>query len=188
MATRRPQGTVAGTRTDVQGGTGRVAVPRQGPAPRSGGGSITVPRGRTDTYYTRRQRGYTYYPRSSYYYPYSIGFGPAGRGYYYFDGYYDSYVWHPRTVVRYHSYGSYGYPTGELRLRVRPRDAQVFVDGYYAGVVDDFDGTFQGLRLEEGPYLIEIVLPGYEPLAFDVRILPGEKITYRGELLRERAY
>ena len=31
-------------------------------------------------------------------------------------------------------------PTGGLRLRVEPKDAQVFVDGYYAGVVDEFDG------------------------------------------------
>jgi hypothetical protein len=56
------------------------------------------------------------------------------------------------------------------------------VDGYYAGVVDDFDGVFQALRLEEGPYRIEIVAPGYEPIDFDVRIQPGRKITYRGDL------
>ena len=99
--------------------------------------------------------------------------------------FYGSYVWHPRTVLRYSNYGTYGYPTGQLRLKVRPRDAQVFVDGYYAGVVDDFDGVFQSLRLEEGPYSIEIVLPGYEPLAFDVQIIPGEKITYQGELFPE---
>jgi hypothetical protein len=88
-------------------------------------------------------------------------------------------------VIRYSNQGSYGYPTGELRLQVRPRDAQVFVDGYYAGTVDDFDGIFQSLRLEDGDYRIEIVLPGYEALDFDVRIYPGEKVTYRGELIPE---
>ena len=64
------------------------------------------------------------------------------------------------TVVRYDNYGSYygtyGYPTGELRIQVRPRDAQVFIDGSYAGTVDDFDGTFQSLRLEEGEYQVEL--------------------------------
>jgi hypothetical protein len=69
---------------------------------------------------------------------------------------------------------------------VRPRDAQVFIDGSYAGTVDDFDGTFQSLRLEEGEYKVEIVLPGYEPLDFDVRIIPGEKVTYRGDLIPEQ--
>ena len=44
---------------------------------------------------------------------------------------------------------------------------------------------FQSLRLEEGTYEVEIVLPGYEPLAFEVRIFPGEKVTYRGDLLTE---
>ena len=75
---------------------------------------------------------------------------------------------------------------GELRLRVQPRDAEVYVDGYYAGIVDDFDGVTQGLRLEEGSYRIEIVAPGYAPLEFDVRIQPGRKIDYRGDLLPDR--
>ena len=88
-------------------------------------------------------------------------------------------------MYRNDSYGSYGYPIGELRLKVHPRDAQVFIDGYYAGRVDDFDGVFQSLRLEEGEYQVEIVSPGYQPLAFDVRIFPGEKTSYEGDLLPE---
>jgi hypothetical protein len=80
----------------------------------------------------------------------------------------------------------YGYAVGYLRLRVSPRHAQVFVDGYYAGVVDDYDGIVQSMTLEDGPYHIEIVAPGFAPLEFDVRILPGQKITYRGDLLPQR--
>ena len=67
-----------------------------------------------------------------------------------------------------------------------PRDAEVYVDGYYAGRVDDFDGLFQSLTLEEGSYRIEIVAPGFAPLNVDVRIYPGRKVTYRGDLLRGR--
>jgi len=100
--------------------------------------------------------------------------------------FYDSYVFYPRTIVRYNDYGRYGYPTGELRLDVEPRDAQVYIDGAYAGLVDDFDGIFQGLRLEVGDYQVEVVSPGFEPLVFNVRIPPGEKVTYRGDLLPER--
>jgi hypothetical protein len=52
--------------------------------------------------------------------------------------------------------------------------------------VDDFDGIFQSLELEEGTYRIEIVAPGFAPLQFDVRIYAGRKITYRGDLARGR--
>ena len=67
-------------------------------------------------------------------------------------------------------------------MKVKPRFGEVLVDGYYAGVVNDYDGIFQRLRLEEGPHRIEIREPGFEPLAFDVLILPGETITYEGYL------
>ena len=33
-----------------------------------------------------------------------------------------------------------------MRLQVKPLDTMVFVDGYFAGIVDDFDGTFQRLH------------------------------------------
>lgn len=135
-----------------------------------------------------------YYPRGRY--PY--GYGSFGLGYFY----YNPYGWSPGVSVSYNSggyygpgyYGGYypgyvapayngGYAVGELRLRVEPRHAEVYVDGYYAGQVDDYDGIAQSLKLEEGPYKIEIVAPGFEPLEFDVRILPGQKINYRGALL-----
>ena len=74
------------------------------------------------------------------------------------------------------------YYTGSLRLKVKPRFGEVFVDGYYVGLVNDYDGIFQRLRLEEGPHHIEVVEPGYVPLEFDVMILPGETITYEGSL------
>ena len=51
------------------------------------------------------------------------------------------------------------------------------MDGYYAGAVDDFDGTFQKLKLEPGPHRIEIRLEGYETLSFEVRILPDKTLT-----------
>ena len=58
----------------------------------------------------------------------------------------------------------------------------MFVDGYYAGIVDDFDGAFQSLDLESRGYRIEIRAPGYETLGFDVHVQPGRKTTYRGTL------
>ena len=67
---------------------------------------------------------------------------------------------------------------------MRPRFAQVFVDGYFVGVVNEFDGVFQRLRLEEGPHQVEVVHPGFETLELDVLIVPGEKVTFEGDLIR----
>jgi hypothetical protein len=77
-----------------------------------------------------------------------------------------------------------GHPYGGLRIIGMPRDAQVFADGYFVGIVNDFDGVFQHLNLEAGPHQIEIQLPGgYEPpVAFDVMVRPGETITYRANV------
>ena len=93
-------------------------------------------------------------------------------------------------------YSTYGYPAypyapgygyysaipgrayGALRIVEAPPDAQVFVDGYYAGVVDDYDGVFQHLNLEVGPHHIEIQAAGYPPVTFDVRIEPGRTVTF----------
>lgn len=80
-------------------------------------------------------------------------------------------------------YGVPGYvPYGGLRLDVTPRHAAVLVDGYYAGVIDDFDGRFERAPLAAGPHRIDIEAPGYETLAFDVNVLPGQTIRYRGDL------
>jgi len=71
---------------------------------------------------------------------------------------------------------------GGLRITDAPHEAQVFADGYYVGIVDDFDGVFQHLNLEVGPHRIEVRLPGYDDaIAFDVVIQPGRTITYRAD-------
>jgi hypothetical protein len=79
----------------------------------------------------------------------------------------------------------YAYDFGGVRLRIRPREAQVFIDGYYAGRVDDFDGTFQSLKLEAGGHKIEVRMPGFEDLELDVHVQPGRTITLE-EFLRPR--
>jgi PEGA domain len=75
-------------------------------------------------------------------------------------------------------------PTGGLRLKVEPKEAQVYVDGYYAGLVDDFNGHFQHLDMTAGPHHVEIRAPGYEPLAFDMTIQAHHTTEYRGALSR----
>jgi hypothetical protein len=135
--------------------------------------------------------GYPYYPYYYPYYPYSsfyfgVGFSTWGYwpayGYGGYGGYPYAYGGYP---YGYPYGGGYGYAgnTGRVRLEVQPRDAEVFIDGYFAGLVDDFDGRMQGLELESGGYSVEIRKPGWETLTFDVRVTPGRTTRYKSELI-----
>jgi hypothetical protein len=106
----------------------------------------------------------------------------------YYDPWWGGYNWgYPGYGYGYGA-GGYapgpGYETGAVRLKIKPREAQVFVDGYYAGVVDEFDGAFQRLRLEEGPHTIQVRLDDHEPLEFKVYVVYDRTTTLRGELQR----
>jgi hypothetical protein len=73
-------------------------------------------------------------------------------------------------------------PKGSLLLYVQPARAQVLVDGYYAGTVDDFDGNPGALVLDTGAHIIELDDPSYQSVRFDVRIDANQSIVYRREL------
>jgi hypothetical protein len=77
-----------------------------------------------------------------------------------------------------------GAPVGGLQLDIDPRRAQVFVDGTYAGVVEEFSGYYHHLELSAGPHDISVVASGYEPLSFHVIISPGATMTQRASLSR----
>lgn len=183
----RPQGDNPRTGTAVP----RRAAPPPPPPPSGDSGAVSRSRSRRRTVIVQPPAvyGYPYGPYYSRYRPYGssypYGYGSFGLGLLY----YDPYRWHPGASAAY-PYG-YGYQRpfstfdiGELRLDVSPRHAHVYVDGYFAGVVDDFDGAFQAIKLAPGAYRIELVAPGYETLTFDVRVTPAQKIRYRGELSR----
>jgi hypothetical protein len=131
---------------------------------------------------------YGYYSRyANYWYP---GYG-FGLGYFYdpFMYGYGGYGMAGYGASPYYgggggSYRSRGYDTGSLRLKVAPRDAKVYVDGYFVGVVDSFDGAFQKLAVESGTHRVEIRADGFEPAQFEIMVTPGETITYKGELKR----
>lgn len=103
-----------------------------------------------------------------------------GSGYRYGSPYSGRVYGYRRSVPTYGDYVAYG----DLRLKVSPRHASVYVDGYYAGVVDDFDGFFQRLTLEVGPHEIEVEAPGYGSQVFDVYVDPERTIDLHADLLR----
>lgn len=161
------------------GGSTAQAVPRSR-APRDGWGGSNNWRPSVARRYYGAPAGFGYYvydPWSWYGWGWPAYGAYAGWGY---AGYYGNYGGYYGG-----GYGGYarGYGwSGGVRIKVDRRDAEVYVDGYYAGTVDDFDGMFQELRLEDGGYRIEIRAPGFETLVFDVRVQPGRTITYRGHL------
>jgi hypothetical protein len=75
-----------------------------------------------------------------------------------------------------------GVAPGGVQLDVQPWRAQVYVDGAYVGLVDDFKGYYRHLEISAGPHVIVIVMPGYEPLIVDTLVSPGQVTTYRGTL------
>jgi hypothetical protein len=140
-----------------------------------------VRRGRSGRYggaVTYRSHYYRpYFYRPYFYRPYYYG--------YYGPSFYNTF-WYPYPMVYspYGWYGAYGDPFGAVKVEVRPRDAKVFVDGYFAGVVDDYDGAFQRLRLKSGPHEIEVYLDGYRSLRQTVYLTPGSTFKLRGELAK----
>jgi len=93
----------------------------------------------------------------------------AGGGFYYADPFWYGYPWFPYGYGYPYQYPigryPYGYrfaePDSAVRLEVTPKEAEVYVDGYYAGVVDDFDGVFQRLRLPPGEHELILFHEGY---------------------------
>jgi hypothetical protein len=168
------------TLAEAQGRSRGRSAPRS--APRAGRPSTVVVAPSYRTYYRPYRPGVSL----GFYYgsPWFIGPYSYGLGYYY--GYPYGYG--------YGGYPSYGYGSvypgygaralGGVRLAMPERDAEVYVDGYYAGIVDDFDGALQRVDLEPGPHHLEIQADGFEPVSFDVRVEPGRTITYRATLRR----
>jgi hypothetical protein len=168
------------------------AVPRGTvvPSGRPGGDYYYYPRG-TDWYYSP-----WYYSRYSPYYFSGFGASIWGLGYiwdpFWFGGpgygYGDPWGYGGGGGGYAGGGGSYDdgpdevEGQGALRIKVKPREAKVLVDGTFAGTVDDFDGNFQKLRLDEGTHKVELQADGFEPLRFDVLIVDGQTVTYKGQL------
>lgn len=137
---------------------------------------------------------YWNYWYSSYYSPYyRYGYAPC-MPYYYGCFYYDPYWWdyYYGYTPGYYGYGGgytssdeSDYDTGSLKLKVKPRGAQVYVDGYFSGIVDDYDGVLQKLKLPAGPHRVELRAEGFQPATLDVLVVEGETVTYRAELQRK---
>ncbi len=141
---------------------------------------------------TGRGTGGGYYPG----YPGYSGYPGWGGGYY--PGYWGSW-WPYGSFGWYGGYGGYyGYPwgwggggtvyhrvqreSGAVRVLVDPSETRVYVDGYYAGTVDDFDGLFQRLHVSSGRHEIALKLEGYKTHRVKVYVAPDSTLKLHYDL------
>jgi hypothetical protein len=94
---------------------------------------------------------------------------------YYFDPFYSPYYYRPFYWYPYSQIG-YGYGrfdgSASLRIQVMARDTEVYIDNYYAGTVDDFDGMFQRLHIEPGAHDVTLYREGYRTVRQRIYIQP----------------
>lgn len=76
----------------------------------------------------------------------------------------------------------FGSGAGSARIRVFPTSAEVYVDGFLAGLVDDFDGVFQRLNVAPGEHELTFYLAGYRSLTHRVLFQPGRTLDIRDDL------
>jgi len=112
--------------------------------------------------------GHPFYGAPYFYNPFWWGYG----------GFYGGFYGYP-----YFAYGPYPYPSAgygfwdassDLRVQVTPRTAEVYVDGYLVGTVDDFDGTFQRVHMPLGEHEVSVYLPGYRTISQRMLFRPWE--------------
>jgi hypothetical protein len=73
--------------------------------------------------------------------------------------------------------------TSQIKLKVSPERAAVFVDDAFAGTVGEFSGTGHGMLVSPGTHRIKIALPGYQAFDTEVSLLAQQKITIKTDLV-----
>ncbi len=104
-------------------------------------------------------------------------------GGYFYDPVFGPYPWWPRPAYPYWYYPIYDQ-RAEVRVIGTPKEASVYVDGFYAGIVDDFDGIFQGLPLPPGGHEIVLYLEGYRTVRYNLYLRPGSTIKLHDSMER----
>jgi hypothetical protein len=81
----------------------------------------------------------------------------------------------------FYPYGFYPYvvnrPTAAVKVEAVPKQAEVFVDGYFAGT----PGT---VRTTPGGHAITLYLPGYRTITQDIYVAPGSTVKMRDSMDR----
>ena len=71
---------------------------------------------------------------------------------------------------------------GKLQIEVTPASAQVIVDGFYVGTVDEVARLGSGLDVTAGWHRLEFRAQGYATPAVNITVEANRTFTYRGDL------
>jgi hypothetical protein len=107
--------------------------------------------------------------------------GEVFIGGYFYDPVWGPYPWWPRHV--YPRYFPVYDSRADVRLQVKPRETAVYVDGFYAGIVDEFDGVFQRLPLPPGGHEFVLYLEGYRTAHYALYLRPGSTFDLHHSML-----
>ena len=105
-------------------------------------------------------------------------------GGYFYDPFFGPYPWWTRADYPYPYYPIYYDNRAVLRVIATPKDAAVYVDGFYAGTVHDFNDWFQGLPLTPGGHEIVLFLEGYRTTHDRLYLAPASTLKLRHTLQR----
>lgn len=119
--------------------------------------------------------------------------GPrAAVGFGFYDPFWGPWGWGPALSWGWGFGSPFGMPpfgpafmgpaAGSARIRVYPTSAEVYVDGYMAGLVDDFDGFFQRLDVAPGEHELTFYLNGYHSVSQRVLFQPGRTLDIKYDL------
>ena len=118
----------------------------------------------------------------------SIGWGYGG-GY----GWGYPRLWYPFGYGPYwygpYWYGSYGYrgdyePGGSVKFDVKPKQTEVFVDGYFAGTASEFGGMFDSLDIAPGNHSITLWYQGYRSVTQQIHLQVGRQLKLQYQMER----
>src|SRR5262245_36454092 len=70
-------------------------------------------------------------------------------------------------------------PGSAIRFEITPKEAEVYADGYFAGIVDEFDGVFQRLYLSPGQHELTIYRDGFRTVHQTVYLTPNQSFKLR---------
>ena len=134
-----------------------------------------------------------YYPGCGYRRFHSYGvpyyfYGPYGYYYRHFPTYggYGSGAYGSGGVGGGAAYGG-GAEMGALDMDVRPEEAQIFVNGEYVGIADQYDGYPGYLWLEEGTYDVVIFMEGFQTISRQYSVYPGLVVDVNDRMARGEA-
>jgi hypothetical protein len=91
-----------------------------------------------------------------------------------------------QVVVGGYPYPAYRYaaPDAAMKFDVKPKETMVYLDGFYAGIVDDFDGAFQRLRTSPGGHQVTLYLDGYRTYSERVYLSVDNTLKVRHRMER----